>query len=373
MLLGAAPAYADDGAEEPDAADDAGDAPDERERDAPDDAEPALSEREEPASAAPEAPAASEAPAAAEEPAAPAEPAPARAVRPQPEAELRYTSLSAARVNPLGLVSFLDLSARLRLYVHDSDILTQNFVGFGMTGGASPAWGRVGPLVEIQPLTILRLYASYELFGYFNTFNLFASFPSASADHSDTTIRDRGGADPPLASYPTLGGQFTAGANVQMRLGPVAARNHLRFSYASFDIQRGDRVFYDQLTDLLQPNDGWFVVNDLDVLLLADFAPEAGTLAIGARWTYAHSFYEARHFAPGEDTSLAPDHDIHRLGLLAAYTFEDNQGARFDRPTILLIAQWHLLHRFRTGADVHVAAPYLAVAFQFTGDLLSER
>ena len=95
--------------------------------------------------------------------------------------------------------------------------------------------------------------------------------------------------------------------------------------------------------------------------------------SIGARWTYSHSFLEAQHYAPLDDPAVVPETDIHRLGLLAAWTIEDNGGARFDRPTIILIAQWHLVHRYRTGADVHVGLPYIALAFQFTGDLLSER
>lgn len=294
--------------------------------------------------------------------------APASAqVRPQPEVEVRYQSLTALRVNPLGLVSFLDLTGRLRLYEHDSVVLMQNFAGIGMTGGLSPAWGRVGVLAEVQPLTILRLYASYELVGYFSSFNLFASFPSPYSDFSDSAIRERSN-QAGLASYETYGGLLSLGANVQVKLGPIAARNLLRVQHSSFDMRAGDRVFYDQISDLLVPNDGWTLTNDVDVLGMLDFG-----LTIGARWTYSHAFYDASHYLPGEDPTFVPETDIHRLGILGAYTFEDNQGARFDRPTIILILQWHLVHRYRTGADVHVAAPYAALAFQFTGDLLSPR
>jgi hypothetical protein len=63
----------------------------------------------------------------------------AQTVRPQPETEIRYQSLTAARVNPLGLVSILDLTGRFRLYQHDSAILTQNYVGIGMTAVAPGA------------------------------------------------------------------------------------------------------------------------------------------------------------------------------------------------------------------------------------------
>lgn len=296
-----------------------------------------------------------------------ARPASAQEVRPQPEVELRYQSLTAARVNPLGLVSMFDLTLRARLHEHESAILTQNYAGIGMTGGLSPAWGRVGVLAELTPLTILRLYASYEIVGYFSTFNLFASFPSPFSDFSDTGIKDQSN-QAGTASYDTYGGQLTLGATVQVKLGPIAARNLFRAGHVSFRMRDGDRVFYDQLSDMLLPNDGWYLINDVDVLGLFDFG-----LAIGARWTYSHSFLEAQHYAPLDNPAVVPETDIHRLGLLAAWTIEDNQGARFDRPTLILIAQWHLVHRYRTGADVHVGLPYIALAFQFTGDLLSER
>jgi hypothetical protein len=289
-------------------------------------------------------------------------------LRPQPETEVRYQSTTAARVNPLGLVSFLDLTGRLRLYAHESDFLKQNFAGIGITGGLSPAWGRIGVLAEVQPLSILRLHLSYELVGYFSSFNLFASFPSPFADASDTAIETRSNL-PGLASYDTYGGQLTLGATLQAKISYFAVRNLFRAAHGSYQIRPGDRVYYDQLSDLLAPNDGWILINDVDALAVFD---EFG-LAVGARWTYSHAFYRLRNFAPGEDPNAVPDTDIHRLGLIAAWTIEDNEGARFDRPTIILIAQWHLVHRYRTGADVDVGVPYLALAFQFQGDLLANR
>jgi hypothetical protein len=291
-------------------------------------------------------------------------PEPPGQVRAQPPFAIQYQSLSAVRYNPLGLVSFLDLAGRVRLYESDSDILKQNFVGLGVVAGLSPAWGRFGLLVEAQPLTILRLYMQYELVGYFSTFNLLPSFPSPNADFSDTAISERG--DMGLPGYATYGGQTTIGATLQIKLGPFAARNLFRAIHGSYQLRAGDRVYYDQVTDMLHPNDGWTILNDVDALAVFDVG-----LAIGARWTYSHAFYDAGHFEPGEEP-VTPDTDIHRLGLIAAYTIEDNRGARFDRPTILLIAQWNLVHRYRTGADVHVGIPYLALAFQFTGDLLAD-
>ena len=44
-------------------------------------------------------------------------------------------------------------------------------------------------------------------------------------------------------------------------------------------------------------------------------------------------------------------------------------GDAFEKPTLLLIANWYLSHRWRTGADVTQAFPYLALAFRFEGTL----
>lgn len=297
-------------------------------------------------------------------------PAPAAAqVTQQPEISLAYDNLTAARVNPLGLVDFATFSLRIRMYESDSPIAAQNYVGFGVTPAISPAWGRAGGLLEVQPLSILRIYAQYEFIGYFGSFNLFSSFPSASADYSDTEIRDRPERSG-LEGYATYGGILTLGATLQMKIGPIAARSLFRAVYSSYDVRGGDRVYYDQIYDMLMPIDGWMLVNDLDALTVFDV--DSFSFAIGARWTYSHSFYDAGHYAPGEDLSLAPDNDVHRLGPLIAWTLDSDPGSRFDRPTIVLIAQWHLVHRWRTGADVNVGLPYLALAFTFRGDLLAD-
>lgn len=287
----------------------------------------------------------------------------------QPETRLFYSNLFAARVNPLGIADYARFTFQYRLFEDDSPILAQNYVGAGVSMALSPAWGRVGPIVEVQPLSILRLYAQYVFVGYFGSFNLFASFPSASSDFSDTAIREA--PDAGRGSYATIGGELTLGATLQMKIGPIAARSLFRAVYSSYDMERGDRVMYDQIIDIAVPNDGWYLTNDLDLLALIEFDDDI-QLAMGGRYTYTHAFYEDSHFQPGEDRELAPDNDIHRLGPIFALRLDSDPGARFDNPTIVLLAQWHLVHRFRTGADVTVGLPYLALAFTFQGDLLAD-
>lgn len=276
-------------------------------------------------------------------------------VLPQPERELFYMNLTALRVNPLGLVDLAELSYRRRLYRSESDALTQNFVGLGIAPGISPAWGRLGVLVEVQPLTLLRLWASFEAIGYFGSFDLMASFPSATADFSDTAIEERA-QDDATTSYATTGTQLNLGATLQVKVGPVALRNLLRVFRPSFDLRDGDRVFYDQLFDVLVPDERWTIVDDTDVLWVSDFG-----LTAGLRWSLAIPMYEAQGHA----------NDIHRIGLLAAYTLTKDPGGRLESSTAVLIAQWHVKHRWRSGEDVSQAMPYLALALQLRGNLLA--
>lgn len=290
-------------------------------------------------------------------------------VDPQPPISLAYSNLTAVRLNPLGLVDFASASLRLRLYESDSDALTQNFVGFGAVAALSPAWGRVGVLAEVQPLSVLLLYAQYEFIGYFGTFDLTASFPSASADYSDTSI-DQRGSDPATDNYATTGSILTLGATLQLKVGPIAVRSLFRAVRTDYDLRSGDRVYYDQIYDILMPDEGWMVTNDVDVLGVFDIGSHA--LAAGARYSFTHSFYRDAHYLSAADHDTAPSNDVQRLGALVAWTVSKNPLGRFDRPTLILIAQWHLKHRWRTGQDVSTALPYLALAFSFRGDLLAD-
>ena len=290
-------------------------------------------------------------------------------VEPQAQHSVAYENLTAVRVNPLGLVNFTRVSYRFRLFESDSDILKQNYVGIGAVGAISPAWGRIGILAEVQPLTILRLYAQFEFIGNFGTFDLFASFPSANSDFSDSTIQARA-EDEATEAYATTGSLLTLGATLQLKVGPVAVRSLFRAARTNYTTRAGDVVYYDQIYDMLMPDDGWMVVNDLDVLAVLN--PGTTQLAAGVRWSYSHSFYNDSHFAPGEDPNDVPNNDVHRIGPLLAWQIRNNPGARFDKPTLILLAQWHLQHRWRTGADVSQALPYVGLAFSFQGDLLGE-
>ncbi|WP_375768020.1 hypothetical protein NR798_41095 [Archangium gephyra] len=284
---------------------------------------------------------------------------------PPPQHRLVYRNLLVARLNPLGLLDEARLSYRYRLYRSESPALRDNFVSIGLAPGVSPAFGRLGVVAEVQPLSILQLWGMYEFVANFGTFRQLQSFPSARSDFSDTELyaRDELPAGDARRPYANTGTQLTLGATLQFKVGPVVARSLFRLVRPDMSLREGDRVFYDIYYDVLAPNRGWYFVNDADLL----YQTGRG-LTVGLRWASSHAFYGPEHFAPGEPQENL--NTTHRLGPVVAYTFAEREGARFNSPTVLLMVNWWLTHRYRTGADSSAFFPYLALGFSFSGDLL---
>jgi hypothetical protein len=285
----------------------------------------------------------------------------ARAEEPQPRPplEIAITSLLVARYNPLGLEEQLRLGLQGRLYRRSAPLFRDNFVWFGFAPKLSPVYAKYGPALEIQPLSIFNLKTTVELVDWFPAFGYLQSFPSANDDYSDSTLsrnKDAG------KNYAPNGVHVMIEPLVQMKIGPIAIRNRLAFEYWSLTLHAADTTFYEPTLDTLVPNGGWVLADDLDVLWISKFR-----LVVGARYSVVHPFYDARNYRPGEPQRNDNGHQ--RLGPLVAYSFFDHGGQRFDKPSLILIVNWFVDHRWRTGADVSAGVPYVVLAFAFTSDL----
>lgn len=263
----------------------------------------------------------------------------------------------AARVNPTGLFTNLSFQLRYRLYDSASPVLKDNFIGVGPVAFLSPAILRGGLGVEFQPFSMLQLSASYEGMRWLGNFNYLQSFPSPNADASDRRLAELGAEG---TNYATSGSLLTLAALLQFKLGPVAVRTNPRLFHFDLRLREGDRVFYEPVVDVVAPNGGWVATNDADVLYLA------GRLTLGLRYTATGGLYRPQDYPAGEaDTGLNPT--IHRVGPMISYTFHDEPDRLFNAPTLVLISQWFLSHRYRTGVEVSQAMPWVAIAFQFKG------
>lgn len=283
-----------------------------------------------------------------------------------PAQRLVHRNLVAIRANPVGLLYDGRLAYRLRLYQDDSLALRDNFAGAGLAATVSPAFLRAGPVLEIAPASFATVWSSLQYARYFGTFDLLQSFPSPRSDFSDEELERRGDLanGDPLRPYAAGGWELSLGLDLQARAGQIAVRSQSRLVRADLDLREGDRTYYDQFTDLLMPDRGWSFINDLDAVFLA----LDSRLVVGLRYTASLPLYPESAYSPGDPEQH--DNATQRLGPLAAYSFFSRDGSRFNAPTLLLVAQWWLDHRYRTGEETSQAVPLVGLAFRFHGDLI---
>lgn len=269
---------------------------------------------------------------------------------PIPQHRIVYENLVGARLNPLGLEDLYNLSYRARLYASDSIALRDNAFAVGLSPTLSPAISRFGGHIEIKPLTVLSLSGGFYQVGYNTSFGTLQSFPDADVDYSDSTLNDRRDAG---LNYPAKGFEVTLRATAVAKFWQIAVRSDTNAFYTDINLRGDDTVYYNQRVDLLLPDRGWGLTSDEDLAWVSDFG-----LVAGARYSIGNAFVDGE--GPGP---------IMRLGPVLAYTFFDEPGSSFNKPTIIGLFQWWLQHPSRTGQDVTQALPQITLAFRFEGEL----
>ncbi|MCC6810366.1 MAG: hypothetical protein IT381_23245 [Deltaproteobacteria bacterium] len=279
------------------------------------------------------------------------------AAAPLPEHSLVYTNLFAARLNPLGVTDQLRLAYRHRLFDSESPLFQPANFSAGVTTELTPANARFGPSLELTPLAALQLYAAYEFVGYFGVLQNVLALDSPEHEVSDAT---RAALAAARQNRPMAGGRLTLSILVQAKVGPIAVRAQLQFFRYDMRGQPGENVFYEPGVDMLVPMHGFFLQHDADVLYVTNFG-----LIAGVRHSLAHSLEDAPRVSPG----FGGLNSQHRVGPIALYEFFNRPGAAFDRPSLGLIVQWYLQHRYRTGQETTQAFPQIVLAFLFAGEL----
>ena len=179
------------------------------------------------------------------------------------------------------------------------------------------------------------------------------SWDETDVDYSDTTMDARGEAG---ENYSGTGWQGMLETRVQAKAGPIAIRNTYALYRTHVNVAEGDIVYYDQTLDILMPADGWAMTNDADLLFVG-----VDRWTLGARYTFANAVHN--------DGSSA-DALTHRAGpLIARSVGEDSRRA--VNKTAYVLSQWHLVHPYRTGADVTQAFPLIVLGFGFGGLFLN--
>jgi hypothetical protein len=277
-----------------------------------------------------------------------------------PEHRLVINSLLVTRLNPLGLELQTRGGYQKRLYRNEGALFRDNFLFVGTYPRVSPATIKVGPVVEFQPLSIFNLRLSAEYVSLFGVQGYLQSRASPNADYSDTVLKAGKDAGD---FYAASGSRLAIEPFVQVKVGPIAVRNRFALEYWRMGLRDADTVWYEATLDTMVPGNGLTYANDLDVLFLG-----LPPLVLGARHSLVKPVYSSRQLGDGQALSVNNGH--HRLGLLAAYVFYDEGYTAFNKPAIILNVAWYLRHRYRTGADVSRAMPYVVLGFAFQSDLL---
>lgn len=290
---------------------------------------------------------------------------------PPPRYRLLATSVLGASYNPEGIEEQLRVGAQMLLYRSRDPAFRDNFVFVGASPRINPTFTRVGPSIEIQPLSVFNLRLSAEFVNYFGSLGTLQSFPSPLSDFS-ATVRDRNKEQG--LHQGTTGARLSVSPFFQVKIGPIALRDQLVFEYFAVNLPAGNTAFYEPAFDTLIPGHGKLLTNDLDLFYVHDLPGggffDHGRIAAGARYTMFKPLWNDRDFLPGQDPSTERN-EMHRVGPLVAVTLFDGGYSRFQKPTLVAFAQWYAAHRNRTGRDVDQAVPYAVLAFIFQSDLLA--
>jgi len=302
-----------------------------------------------PPAASPAAPPATTAPAAPED--KPPE------LPPIPLHRLYLASLTIFRYNPLGFESQKRLVFQRRLMDSPSIVLHDTFVSGAASLKLNPAYLKIGPIVELQPLALLNVRVGYDFLYYFGSFGYLQSYPSAARPYSDAARKAT-----ERSAYSTSGHHVFIEPTLQAKVKSIALRSKLAIEYWNMGLRAGDRVFYDATLDTLVPNKGWVLANDSDLVYILD------RLTFGVRFSGSWPLYRAEDYGvTGLPVGFGGNRHM-RLGPVVAFSFTTREYTNFNKPTLLAIAGWYLDHPNREGA-----LPYMLLGFSFSSDFLSAR
>lgn len=279
-----------------------------------------------------------------------------------PTNRLYLDSLTVARYNPLGLITRNRLMYSRRLVDSGSVLLRDTFFAAGVGFRLTPSNFHGGPIIELQPLTIFHCRFGYEYVRYFVSFDNMQSFPTSEAHYADSH-RKKAGKDP----YATGGHHYYAEPSFQIKFGPVAAKTTFSLEYWDMGLRkkwnsraadlrninsyynlylgaRRDKFFYEPTLDSLVLNESFMWTNDTNLVYSKD------RLTVGARFSGVFTGY---------------GNDQMRIGPIFAWSFNTKDYTSFNRPTLLVIVQWYVVHPSKLGP-----LPYVLLGFSFNTDFL---
>jgi hypothetical protein len=264
-----------------------------------------------------------------------------------PRQRLTLSSVLIGRYYPIGA----DLQGRLAFTqrMGDSEELLWRTRFWRVEGSATynPASWSVGLAADFEPIAVFQLRAALEHRGYFGSFGTLVSSARPEMEYSDAALEAAAGRG---EHYATGGQTVWLQPTLQAQVGPLGIRSTFSASFGRMVVRPGHTLFYEPSQDLLLPASGFTLGNTATVAYLG------GSWVAGA----IHSWISP--------LGLGPQNQVHRLGILATYTFQDRPEVFVSKPTLLALALFNLQHRGRQGP-----IPTVVLGFSIESDLLRSR
>lgn len=176
-------------------------------------------------------------------------------------------------LGPAGVQNGFDLSWTRGLTDSRSLLLRDAHVAFGASSRLTPAYARVGPWVELAPLSILDVRAGVDAVGFFGTFHSPLSFGAYGEPFDDDTRRARDDAEA------ALGTRVYVAPSLKARAGALTFRARAELEW--WNVDTDGPFFYEPFRDTLLRASGDGLVATETILLWSLRRDEPHQLMIG--------------------------------------------------------------------------------------------
>lgn len=186
-------------------------------------------------------------------------------------------------VNKLGLQNALDLGRTWRLNDSDSPLRRDAHLALGFTHVLTPSYTRLGPWVEVAPLSVFELRVGAEGAGYFGTFGSLMSFESYDDPFGDE-VRDARKQE----ARAGIGSRLYASPTLRMKVGPIVARSGADFEW--WRTNAAGPLYYEPSRDTLLKVDGDRLVTVSTAVLVPHELGRRGSIAFGVSHNLTYVF-----------------------------------------------------------------------------------
>lgn len=267
----------------------------------------------------------------------------------QAKHQFLWSVQAGGRVAPQGLQARGLAGYRLRLFNRDGQLFKDSHLALLASTVVTPTYAFAGARLRVEPLAVLRLWADYQVGGYFGTLNSVQSFETSLSELSPKEQHAR--MQEPVKQR-AFAQRLTVAGRLQAKYRRFAVRHTAQARWFHLYLPKEDKAWFSINLDIIAPARGWTLFQDSDLL----FEIKQG-LFVAARFSQTHAFHQDR----------ARPIVLRRLGPAVVWRRPGREGSRIKKRTWFAMLQWNLTHPYRNGKIQSVAMPMILLGWGIDG------